>query len=39
MITKKFEDRFQMQVNDFRYENKFYPLCASKKSYYQTFNL
>ena len=36
---KKTEDRFQMQVNVFGYENKVYPLYISKKSYDQTFNL
>ena len=39
MITKKNEDRFQMQVNVFGYENKIYPLYMSKKSYDQTLNL
>ena len=29
---KKIEDRFQMQVNVFGYENKVYPLYISKKS-------
>ena len=33
------EDRFQMQVDVFGYENKFYPLYISKKSYNQTLNL
>ena len=28
---EKIEDRFQMQVNVFGYENKFYPLYISKK--------
>ena len=36
---EKFEDRFQMQVNAFGYENKVYPLCISKKSYNETLNL
>ena len=36
---KKIEDRFQMQVNVFGYENKNYPLYISKKSYDQTLNL
>ena len=36
---EKIEDRFQMQVNVFGYENKFYPLCTSKKSDIQTLNL
>ena len=36
---KKIEDRFQMQVNVFDYENKVYPLYISKKSYDQTLNL
>ena len=36
---EKTEDRFQMQVNVFGYENKVYPLYISKKSYDQTFNL
>ena len=36
---KKIEDRFQMQVNVFDYENKVYPLYISKKSYNQTLNL
>ena len=36
---EKIEDRFQMQVNFFDYENKVYPLCISKKSYDQTLNL
>ena len=35
----KIEDRFQMQVNDFGYKNKVYPLYISKKSYNQTLNL
>ena len=35
----KIEDRFQMQVNVFGYENKVYPLYISKKSYDQTRNL
>ena len=36
---KKIEDRFQMQVNVFGYENKVYPLYISKKSYDQTLSL
>ena len=36
---EKTEDRFQMQVNVFGYENKVYPLYISKKSYNQMFNL
>ena len=36
---KKIEDRFQMQVNVFGYENKVYPLYISKKSYDQMLNL
>ena len=36
---EKIEDRFQMQVNVFGYENKAYPLYISKKSYDQTLNL
>ena len=36
---EKIEDRFQMQVNAFGYENKVYPLFISKKSYNQTLNL
>ena len=36
---EKIEDRFQMQVNVFVYENKVYLLYISKKSYYQTLNL
>ena len=36
---KKIEDRFQMQVNVFGYENKVYPLYISKKSYDQRLNL
>ena len=36
---KKNEDRFQMQVNVFGYENKIYPLYISKRSYKQTFNI
>ena len=36
---KKIEDRFQMQVNVFGYENKVYPLNISKKPYDQTLNL
>ena len=36
---KKIEDRFQMQVNVFGYENKVYPLYISKGPYNQTLNL
>ena len=36
---EKIEDRFQMQVNVFGYENKVYPLYTSKKSYDQPLNL
>ena len=36
---EKIEDRFQIQVNVFGYENKVYPLYISKKSYNQTLNL
>ena len=36
---EKIEDRFQMQVNVFGYENKVYPLYISKNSYDQTLNL
>ena len=36
---EKIEDRFQMQVNVFGYENKVYPLYISKKSFNQTLNL
>ena len=36
---EKIEDRFEMQVNIFGYENKVYPLYISKKSYDQTLNL
>ena len=36
---EKTEDKFQMQVNVFGYENKVYPLYISKKSYDQTLNL
>ena len=36
---EKTEDRFQMQVNVFGYENKVYPLYISKKSYDQTLSL
>ena len=36
---EKIEDRFQMQVNVFVYENKVYPLYISKKSYNQMLNL
>ena len=39
MITKKIEDRFQMQVNVFGYENEVYPVYISKKSYNQTLYL
>ena len=35
----KIEDRFQMQVNVFGFENKVYPLHILKKSYDQTLNL
>ena len=35
-VYEKIEDRFQMQVNAFGYENKVYPLYISKKSYDQT---
>ena len=35
---EKIEDRFQMQVNNFGYENKVYPLYIWKKSYNQTLN-
>ena len=35
---EKTEDRFQMQVNVFGYENKVYPLYFSKKSYHLTLN-
>ena len=35
---EKIEGRFQMQVNVFGYENKFYPLCISKKTYDQALN-
>ena len=35
---EKIEDRFQMKVNVFRYENKVYPLHISKKHYNQTLN-
>ena len=35
---EKIEDRFQMQVNVFDYENKVYPLYISKKSYDQMLN-
>ena len=33
------ENRFEMNINVFGYENKVYPLYISKKSYTQTFNL
>ena len=33
---QKIEDRFEMQVNVFGYENKAYPLYFSKKSYNET---
>ena len=33
------EDRFEMNVTIFGYENKVYPLCISKKSYDQSLNL
>ena len=36
---EKIEDRFQMQVNVFGYENKVYPLYISKKSDHQILNL
>ena len=36
---EKIEDRFQIQVNVFGYENKVYPLYISKKSYDQILNL
>ena len=36
---EKIEDRFQMQINVFGYENKVYPLYISKKSYNQALNL
>ena len=36
---EKIEDRFQMQVNVFGYENKVYPLYISKRSDDQTLNL
>ena len=36
---EKIEDRFQMQVNVFGYENKVYSFYISKKSYDQTLNL
>ena len=35
---EKIEDRFQMQVNVFGYENKVYPLFISKQSHTQTLN-
>ena len=36
---EKIEDRFQMQVNVFGYENKVYPLYISKKFHTQTLSL
>ena len=36
---EKTQDRLQLQVNVFVYENKVYPLCISKKSCGQTLNL
>ena len=36
---QKIVDRFQMQVNAFCYENKFYPLYISKKPYDHMLNL
>ena len=33
---QKIEDRFEMQVNVFGYENKAYSLYISKKSYNET---
>ena len=36
---EKVEDRFQMQVNVFGYENKVHPLYISKKAFDQTLNL
>ena len=36
---EKIDDRFQMHVNVFDYENKIYPLYISNKSYDQTLNL
>ena len=36
---EEIENRFQMQVNVFSYENKVYPLYISKKSYKQMLNL
>ena len=36
---EKVEDKFQMQVKVFGYENKVYPLYISKKSYNETLNL
>ena len=36
---EKIEDKFQMKVNAFGYENKVYPLYISKKFYNQTLNL
>ena len=36
---EKIEDRFQMQVNVFGYENKVYPLYISKKPHTQTLSL
>ena len=35
---EKIEDRFQMQVNIFGYENKVYPLYISKNSVHQILN-
>ena len=37
--NEKTEDRFQMQINVFDYENKVYPFYISKKPYDQTLNL
>ena len=36
---EKIDDRFQMQVNDFGYESKVYPLYISKKCYNLTMYL
>ena len=36
---EKIENRFQMPVNVFGYENRLYPLLISKKTYDQTLNL
>ena len=36
---EKIEDRFQIQVNVFGYENKVYSLYISKRSYDQRLNL